>query len=215
MSFFSGLAARTRSFLSSARAQIRPVAERLRLTPRSSGIGPDIYVNAVGLSAATKDVGAFHIFAAPAMRDIIASQLADEGILELQRAVEPINRTGTLKGSFYKERVAPGIYVVKSHEVRAYSIKNGLNANVPAQSLVEWMKTKQEFSDMDDKQKLRVAFAIKKSAATRKGRNSTGKSDVVRLSPTGDRAYDFAEVAFGNLQIRARETGVEITRGMA
>jgi len=147
------------------------------------------------------------------MSRAVADELGRAAVTKLRQAVDPISRTGTLRDSFRSEKVGDSV-IVYSTAAYAKAITNGPSMDSPpsAEDLMDWMATKPEFAGLDPKAARRVAFAIRTSIKTGAGSGRTGRSDIRRLSPGGERAYDFVAVALEQLAREIDTIGFEVIR---
>ena len=121
----------------------------------------------------------------------VKEEIGRQGVEAVQKALEPIKRTGKTAESF-TYRISDNKIEVYSNAPQAETIQSGINkTTVPG--LMEWMQSKPEFSNLTDKEQKSVAFAIRNHM--RAGRAPGGKSTIGKLQPTGQRAYNYTEVA--------------------
>lgn len=120
---------------------------------------------------------------------------AEATVDRIRELVDPISRTGRLKNSF-DYRQGDDESEVYSDVEYAESIDDGMDELVPppVDALLEWMKNKPELSGYTGKRARRVAFAIQNSIRQRIY-NTTGRSDLMDLPPTGERRYNYIDIA--------------------
>jgi len=143
----------------------------------------------------------------------VADVIGDAAVRELREAVEPISRTGRLKDSFRHQHVGDGVIVFSDAPYARTILEEPSRDNPPsAEDLMDWMATKPEFAGLDPKAARRVAFAIRTSIATGVGAGRTGRSDIRRLSPSGQKAYDYVSVAAEQISSELVSMGFNVIR---
>jgi len=181
-----------------------------RLTPTTSG--SIVTISQKGLEDASGVTGAlFKISVDGSLSNAVVDAIGQSAVEKLKDAVDPITRTGTLRDSFRYENQGKEI-VVYSTASYAKSITSASSMRKPpsAEELMDWMKTKAEFAGLDPKDARRVAFAIRNSIKTGTGSGRTGRSDIRRLSPSGERAYDYVSVAVEQLSKEIGLLGLDV-----
>jgi hypothetical protein len=164
-------------------------------SPQNSGIGFTISHNiGRGMGAVA---GATVYFDAD-VSDATLNAIGRRGVQLIQEQLAPMKRTGSLEDSWqYRIDRAGGRVTIYSDHPAASSILNGYR-NTNIDNLKDWMKSKNEYKGLTDKEKKLVAFRIWKKI--KDGRRPEGNSTIASLSATGSRSFDYLTPAAINLQ---------------
>lgn len=126
---------------------------------------------------------------------------------EMKNQLRPITRTGEFRDSIKADVSSNHKVSVESSAVQADAIR-GDNSGVPsAQDIETWMAEKPEFASLMGKERTRVAFAIMYSIKDKVNQNKTGRSDITRLPPAGERRYEYVKETVSAMQGQIKATG--------
>ena len=197
MGFFSRIKAKAESIAHRTEAIRKNVERALHLRPRKSeplSFGIEYQTS---VAAGKYDAKLSIVFNREITRELL-DYLGSEGLKAVQDSLEPISRSGRLRDSFSYEINGLNTVIIGSNAPQAGSIASGIVTTPSIQSLMEWMLTKPEFSGMDKKRMRSVAGGIQQSIMNK---NAPGKNSTLRrLNPTGQRAYNYFEVAIKDIE---------------
>ena len=207
------------SVVSTVREKIRRVRDAVSRSshPAEKPAGPGsgaVHVSAEGIGHARGTATAIaEITRSGDVGAVVAAEAAQMVADQVRRALQPISRSGTLADSI-EWRIEPdGNAIVYSTAPYAAAILSpgAIESGSPSvEALMDWMNYKEEFSGLDANEKRRVAFAIRNAIIARRGPGAG--SDLGRLNPTGQRAYDYVNEALENVGPLLSDAGLAVTR---
>lgn len=162
----------------------------------TSGISFSISSNLGGAFAAV-EVGA-EIYFDQEVSAALLRAVGEAGVDRMRQQLEPFRRTGGLERSwtYYIDYQNQSVRIFSDHPA-ASSIQYGyLDTNID--NLKDWMKHKQEFQGLTEKEKNVAAFNIYRKI--KKRHQTGGNSEFRTLNPSGQRQYDFLTPANRLLQ---------------
>ncbi len=165
-------------------------------------------------NAAGKLEGIANVMGSGQLPRVILESLADTAKDVMREKLEPISRTGRLRGSISSGVANNFRTEVRSSAEYADAINEGRMGVPSAQKIEKWMERKAEFSGLSGKTRTRVAFAIMFSMKNKKNLNKTGRSDVTKLPPTGERKYDYVGETIDEMNAEMNAIGAVINAGI-
>ena len=195
----------------------RAFANRASSSTREIKVKGDLIgISTTGTRSLTKRVYLLdYITTDPEVRRRILTGLSESAVAHLRDATDVIRRTGTMRSSFKSRMDGPYAAVAYTDQIRASGILDGLSGTrPPAQNLMDWMDSVGTFSGMDEYEKYRLAFAIRKSIETGAGRGRTGLSTLQRLPPAGTLKFNYVVVAGRQVEAEAKQVGLKLLRAL-
>lgn len=127
----------------------------------------------------------------------VTKEMLQETLRSAKRAVEqafaPIRRTGEVEKSFqYKILTRNRQVLIYSDHPAASAIQEGYTSGGSIQNLMEWMKNKQEFKNLEEEKQREIAYMIKRKIE--RGDAPGPNSTLRRLRPEGERKYDYMTI---------------------
>ena len=165
-------------------------------------------------NAAGKLEGIANVMGSGQLPRVILESLADTAKDVMKEKLEPISRTGRLRGSITSNVANNFRSEVRSSAEYADAINEGTLGVPSAQKIEKWMERKAEFSGLSGKARTRVAFAIMYSMKNKKNENKTGRSDMTKLPPTGERKYDYVGETLDEMNQEINAIGAVINAGL-
>lgn len=207
------------SIIDAAKRRFRGVKNRISSaissrtnTPQTSTRSP-VSVSSTGVGQAAGTVGALRdIVVDGSLSRAVAEQVGQAAVDILSGSVSPISRTGNLADSFRYSVLADGnleVYSVADYAL-ALTDPNSERGKFPVQNLLQWMGQFPDFQNLDDKQKMRMGFAIKYSILSGAGRGRTGRSRLISLPPVGLPAFDYIEESRQEIERQVEQFGGRI-----
>lgn len=110
--------------------------------------------------------------------------------IAVEQALAPITRSGGLRDSFqYKILTRNRQVVIYSDHPASSAIQQGFTAGGSIEKLMDWMRYKAEFKNLEESKQREIAFMIKRKIE--RGDPPGPASTLRRLRPEGERRYDY------------------------